>query len=88
MEEFARLAPFKGRVIKVEQIQSKSPPRSVSGPDFRVTLVKADGSVIVVERIETYLTTALQLQELVKNAECDLPTEIVQCADKHGQEGQ
>ncbi len=86
MDEFARLKPFKGRVAKVEEIPRKHPPRSVSGPDYRVTVVKADGSTIVIQKIETYLGTAPRLQKLVEKPECDLPDEIVQCADKHGEE--
>jgi hypothetical protein len=86
MTEFAKLKPFKGKVTKVEQIPSKNPPRSVSGPDFRVTVTKPDGSTIIITRIETYLETAVRLQKLVEKSECDLPDEIIQYEDKHGQE--
>jgi hypothetical protein len=85
MTEFAKLPPFKGKVAKVEKIPSRNPPRSVSGPDFRVTVIKADGSTLVISRIETYLWTALRLQQLLRKPQCDLPDEIVQCEDKHGQ---
>jgi hypothetical protein len=86
MTEFANVKPFKGRVTKVEKIDSKNPPRSVSGPDFRVTVTRPDGSTIIITRIETYLTTAPRLQKLVEKSECDLPDEIIQCEDKHGEE--
>src|SRR3954469_4304391 len=86
MKEFAKVKPFKGRVTKAVQIDSKNPPRSVSGPDFRVTVTKQDGSITIITRIATYLTTADRLQKLVEKAECDLPDEIVQCADKDWQE--
>jgi hypothetical protein len=84
MTEFSRLPPFKGKVAKVERISSKNPPRSVSGPDYRVTVIKADGSTIVISRIETYSWTAIRLEQLMEKPECDLPDEIVQCADRHG----
>ena len=86
MTEFSKLKPFKGKVTKVEEIPFKNPPRSVSGPDFRVTVTKQDGSTIIITRIETYTGTAITLQKLVEKSECDLPNEIVQCEDKHGQE--
>jgi len=86
MTKFSKLKPFKGKVTKVEEIPFKNPPRSVSGPDFRVTVTKQDGSTIIITRIETYTGTAITLQKLVEKSECDLPDEIVQCEDKHGQE--
>src|SRR4051812_23377220 len=78
MAEFSRLKPFKGRVTKVENIGFPEQPTSISGPDYRVTVLRADGTVIIIPIIHTTWLTNTRLEKLEKK-ECDLPKELVEC---------
>jgi hypothetical protein len=84
MPEFRSCKPFVGRVVKVEDIGYTSDyhPRSISGPDFRLTLTREDGSSIIIKRIHTTLGSADRLSQLQAKTKCDLPDDIVQCEDQ------
>ena len=88
MPEFRALKPFKGRVTKVERIDRQSDYHmlSASGPDFRVTIVSADGSTIVIKRIHTQLLQEDRLKKLIEKGDCDLPDDIGQCEDRIGKD--
>ena len=84
MEQFSRMKPFKGKVARVEKIpyQPDYHVRTIAGPDYRVTIVRSNSSVIIIKRIHTTLPLkAVQLEKLVDKQECTLPDEIVQCED-------
>src|SRR5262245_33681982 len=85
MPDFRKMEPFKGRVTKVERIPHHPHYRlhSASGPDFRVTVTKADGTRIVIQRIHTQLTQGpARLKSLLNKKECALPKEIAEIEDR------
>jgi hypothetical protein len=88
MPEFKALKPFNGRVTKVERVDWESGYHlhSASGPDFRITVVKPDGSTITIRRIHTQVFQADRLRKLVDKAQCSLPEEIAQCEDRIGKD--
>ena len=53
IEDFVQLQSFEGRITKLEDDIGIEYPRSISGPDFRVTVTADDGSVIVIDRMPT-----------------------------------
>jgi hypothetical protein len=83
-EQFEKLPPFKGQIIKLEKIGNERPPTSISGPDYRVTVRKSDGTIIVLKRIETSLGTAMRLEKLLEQKNCDLPDDVANCAYRAG----
>jgi hypothetical protein len=80
LDEFASLAPFKGKVTDVEKLRDQPPPTSISGPDYQVTVVKPNGGSIIITKISTSLFSASQLEKLTAKGACDLPKEIIECA--------
>jgi hypothetical protein len=84
MAEFSKLKPFKGRVAKVENIGFPERVTSMTAPDYRVTVVRADGSSIVINKVHTTWMTNKRLERLVDTKKCNLPNEIVECADAGG----
>ncbi len=88
MPEFRALKPFNGRVTKVERLDWESGYRlhSASGPDFRLRVVKTDGSTIIIQRIHTQVFQDDRLRKLIDKAQCNLPEEIAQCEDRIGKD--
>jgi len=85
IEQFAKIKPFKGKVASVEKItyERNYPLRSISGPDYRVTVVRPDGSIMIIRRIHTTIpSNAPRLEGLPDKRECTLPDEILECEDK------
>jgi hypothetical protein len=87
MPKFRKLPPFKGRVMKVEQIPYADGYHlhSASGPDFRVAVMRSDGSTVIIKRIHTQVTGD-RLKNLASKSSCDLPDEITACEDRIGKE--
>jgi len=87
MPEFRTLPSFKGRVTKVEQIPYADGYHlhSASGPDFRVTVMRPDGSTLIIKRIHTQVVGD-RLKDLANKSVCELPDEITACEDRIGKE--
>jgi hypothetical protein len=84
MAEFTKLKPFKARVAKVEKIGFPERVTSMTAPDYRVTVVRPDGSSLVINKVHTTWMTNKRLERLVDTKERNLPGEIVECSDAHG----
>src|SRR4051812_3111020 len=81
MPRFEKLSSFQGRVAKVQQIPYETDYRlhSASAPDFRVTIIRADGSTLVIKRIHTQIGGEDALKKLVSVQSCTLPEDVVRC---------
>jgi hypothetical protein len=88
IERFVREAPFDGRITKLEEIGNEQPMRSISGPDYRITITKTDGSTIVIPRLPTTTFTAQQLGQSVNQRMMNLPNELDLLWDDHTQWGE
>jgi hypothetical protein len=88
MPEFEKLPSFQGRVTKVEKIPYAPDYilHSASGPDFRVTVTRADGSTLIIKRIHTQVFGDDRLKKLVNKGICNLPDEIAACEDRIGKD--
>ncbi len=78
-DQFTKLPPFEGQVLIIERIPwpDNFVPTSISGPHFRITIEKDDGTRVSIERVETHLGSPLRMLEHLAGSRRTYPGDLI-----------